>query len=294
MPAALATIALMLSVYAERPRPPRVCRSRPSTSRLAPAMTRPAALLTTLLTTLLLALVVACSSPVSTPLDASTGTTSASPSPNAPVRSTPEPSTGDPEALPAYTATIKTIGPELRQRMETSHGPECPVPWRDLRFVEVSYFGLDAAPHVGELVVHRRYARAMTQVFSRLYAARWPIGQLRLVDDYAGDDGRSMAANNSSGYNCRPVAGSDAWSQHAYGAAVDLNPAQNPYVQGSVIEPPAGQPFADIDRSAGAEVPPGVIRAGDVVVEAFAAIGWKWGGDWSSAKDYQHFSASGD
>ena len=34
--------------------------------------------------------------------------------------------------------------------------------------------------------------------------------------------------------------------------------------------------------------------AGDsVVVKAFRDVGWEWGGDWSSPKDYQHFSAAG-
>jgi hypothetical protein len=31
----------------------------------------------------------------------------------------------------------------------------------------------------------------------------------------------------------------------------------------------------------------------DVVVRAFRRIGWGWGGRWTSAKDYQHFSANG-
>ena len=30
-----------------------------------------------------------------------------------------------------------------------------------------------------------------------------------------------------------------------------------------------------------------------VVVQAFASIGWGWGGDWDGAKDYQHFSGNG-
>ena len=37
----------------------------------------------------------------------------------------------------------------------------------------------------------------------------------------------------------------------------------------------------------------GMIHAGDRVVRAFAAVGWEWGGRWSSPKDYQHFSANG-
>jgi hypothetical protein len=29
------------------------------------------------------------------------------------------------------------------------------------------------------------------------------------------------------------------------------------------------------------------------VIDAFARIGWEWGGYWNSAKDYQHFSQNG-
>jgi hypothetical protein len=38
---------------------------------------------------------------------------------------------------------------------------------------------------------------------------------------------------------------------------------------------------------------PGLIVAGDMVVQSFARIGWSWGGNWSGSKDYQHFSATG-
>src|SRR3954447_13807214 len=106
-----------------------------------------------------------------------------------------------------------------------------------------------------------------------LYAARWPITRMELIDVYEGDD-PSMAADNTSAFNCRPVAGTSRWSEHAFGRAIDLNPVENPYVAGSHVSPPAGQAF--VDR---AEARPGVVRAGDVVVRAFAAVGWGWGGD---------------
>ena len=31
----------------------------------------------------------------------------------------------------------------------------------------------------------------------------------------------------------------------------------------------------------------------EVPVHAFAAVGWGWGGNWSSTPDYQHFSSNG-
>jgi hypothetical protein len=167
------------------------------------------------------------------------------------------------------------------------------VPLADLRLLTVRYVGFDGAVRSGELVVHEDHAGGMTEVFESLYDARWPVAKMRLVDAYGADDDRSMAANNTSAYNCRPVAGSAKWSEHAYGGAIDINPVQNPYVNDGLVAPPNGQRYAAIDRTRGAAAPPGVIRAGDVVVRAFARIGWEWGGDWSTAKDYQHFSSSG-
>jgi hypothetical protein len=177
--------------------------------------------------------------------------------------------------------------------MRWSHRPGCPVRLGDLRYLRVSYVGFDGAPHTGELVVHEDVAEDVVSVFDRMYAARWPVARMRLVDTYRGDDDRSMAANNTSAYNCRRVAGSSSWSEHAFGKAIDINPVQNPYVRSGSVDPPAGGPYADIDRSAGARTAHGVVREGDVVVRAFAGVGWEWGGHWTTSKDYQHFSLSG-
>ena len=213
-------------------------------------------------------------------------------SPSEPTSSTVEEDPPD-AGFPAFSAAVGPITPRLEQRMRWSHRDGCPVALDDLRHLRLSYAGLDGSPRTGELVVHRDVAQDVVTVFEKLYAARWPVARMRLVDAYRGDDDRSMAANNTSAYNCRQVAGSTSWSEHAYGRAIDINPVQNPYVQAGSVDPPAGQRFADVDRSRGAEVAPGVVRADDVVVRAFAGVGWEWGGSWTSSKDYQHFSRSG-
>ncbi len=213
------------------------------------------------------------------------GNTSASPS----ASSAESPRAVDED--PAFVASIRPIGQGLRERMRFSHRAGCPVQLEDLRYLRMSFVGFDAEVHLGEMVVHKDFAQGVVAVFGTLYDAKWPIRRMRLVDAYRGDDDRSMAANNTSAYNCRPVAGTDEWSDHAYGAAIDINPLQNPYVNGDSIDPPAGRQFASIDRSADAEVPPGVIQTGDVVTRAFDDLGWEWGGDWLASKDYQHFSA---
>lgn len=200
-------------------------------------------------------------------------------------------STGLDTSPMAYTATVRPIGPRLRDRMQYSHHSSCPVSLTDLRYLQMTYLGFDGAVHTGEMVVHEKYAAAVVDIFRQLYDARWPIRRMRLVDDYRGDDEQSMAANNTSGYNCRRIAGRDVLSAHAYGAAIDINPVQNPDLTRPSIHPAVGARFATLDRSQHARVPLGAIRNGDVVVRAFARIGWDWGGHWTAHKDYQHFTA---
>jgi poly-gamma-glutamate synthesis protein (capsule biosynthesis protein) len=200
---------------------------------------------------------------------------------------------GTPQAEdPAYESTVRRIDDELAARMRgSSHRAGCPVPLTDLRHLTVTHRDFQGRARTGELVVHRRWARDVADAFGRLYAAGWPIARMRLVDEYGGDDDASMAANNSSGFNCRRVAGQANWSAHAFGAAIDLNPVQNPYVRAGSIDPPAGRRFAGIDRTRTAPVSAGVIKDGGLVVHAFRRIGWEWGGHWVSTKDHQHVAA---
>ena len=106
--------------------------------------------------------------------------------------------------------------------------------------------------------------------------------------EFDGSDDASMNANNTSGFNCRRIKNTTKWSNHSYGKAIDVNPLWNPWVRGEVVDPPAGKEF--VDRNLGK---PGIIKAGDFVVEAFAKEGWIWGGYWKNTKDYQHFSSNG-
>jgi hypothetical protein len=189
---------------------------------------------------------------------------------------------------PRFRGSVSAIDRSTRSRMRWSWRPGCPVGLADLRLLRLDHWGFDRRVHRGELVVHRDQARRVLGVMERLFRLGYPIRRMRLVDDYRADDDRSMAANNTSAFNCRPVAGTSRWSEHAYGRAIDVNPVQNPYVAGGHVSPPAGRRYADRARRS-----PGMIHAGDAVVRAFAAAGWDWGGAWRTARDYQHFSASG-
>src|SRR5690606_39386731 len=104
----------------------------------------------------------------------------------------------------------------------------------------VSHWGYDGRPHEGRIVVHARHAEAIVEVFRQIWDARFPIERMVPVAEYGGDDGASMRANNTSGFNCRYVAGTTRVSEHALGQAIDVNPLHNPYVKGGSVDPPEG------------------------------------------------------
>lgn len=215
---------------------------------------------------------------------APTTETTAAPTTQAPT-TTRRPTTTAPTTTtqppPPYRSSIETVTAE---QLGSSYTPGlgCAEP-SGLRAVNVTHWGYDGAVHDGRLIVATNEAQGIAAVFGDLYAARFPIQRIVPVDQYGADDQASMRANNTSGYNCRTVAGSTSLSNHAFGRAVDINPLHNPYVKGGTVDPPEGEPWAD--RS---DQRPGMIYGGDVVVNAFSDRGWAWGGYWSSP-DYQHF-----
>lgn len=186
---------------------------------------------------------------------------------------------------PAFAFTVSTV---TAQDLPSTYRTGCPVGPADLRLLRMSHRGMDSAVRTGEMVVHADQVVPVLRVFDRLFTARFPIVRMERVDAFGGSDDASMEADNTSAYNCRRVSGGAAWSEHAYGRAVDLNPVENPFVSGGIVSPPGGRAY--LDRG---DVRPGMVVDGDVVVRAFAAEGWSWGGYWTNSKDYQHFSRSG-
>ena len=172
--------------------------------------------------------------------------------------------------------------------MATSWRPGCPVPLEDLRYLTVSYVGFDGQVSDGELVVAVDVAEPVVAVFARLFELRYPIASLRLVDDFAGSDDASMAANNSVRLQLPTGHRNDADVQRALLRHGDRpQSGAEPLRRGRHRSSPGGP------RLPRPSAEPGVLHAGDPVVLAFASIGWSWGGDWDGPVDYQHFSLSG-
>lgn len=200
------------------------------------------------------------------------------------------------EPLPGdgFASSVTAVPDDVLAR--SSWTDECPVEADDLRWVRLAFWGFDNRRHTGELLVNADAAEELVQVFERLYAARFPLEEMRITRAEELDAEPTGDGNNTGAFTCRPLHGTTTWAEHAYGRAVDVNPFQNPYIKppnangvpGDMLIPELSSAYLDRSRQE-----PGMIRAGDVVVEAFAAVGWGWGGDWQKSKDYMHFSANG-
>jgi hypothetical protein len=113
----------------------------------------------------------------------------------------------------------------------------CPAGRSQLRLVQVNYWGFDGYRHRGEIVVNRSISAKTARLFADLYRSRVSIRAMYRVDRFGysarlkgGDDVASMAADNTSGFNCRQVVGRPGVrSPHAYGRSIDINPFENPY-----------------------------------------------------------------
>lgn len=152
----------------------------------------------------------------------------------------------------------------------------------------MTHWGFDGETHTGEMIVNAAVAEEVVEVFRLLHQAGFPIEQMRVIRREEVDDHPTGDWNETTSFVCRPAVGSTSWSYHAYGLAIDVNPFHNPYMKGDLVIPELATAYIDRDTTR-----PGMIYDGDVVTEAFAEIGWEWGGEWNTLKDWMHFSTSG-
>ncbi|QWF83049.1 hypothetical protein HUW46_06488 [Amycolatopsis sp. CA-230715] len=191
-----------------------------------------------------------------------------------------------PPADGKYAATTSAVPASVLAR--STWQSACPVAAADLAYLTMSFWGFDGKPHTGEMIVNASVADSVTKVFGQLYAHKFPFEEMRVTSAAELDAAPTGDGNNTSAFVCRPTRGQKNWSAHAYGLAIDLDPFCNPYLKGDIVVPELASAYKD--RTA---VRPGMILPGDATVRAFTAIGWTWGGSWTSPKDIMHFSATG-
>ncbi len=170
-----------------------------------------------------------------------------------------------------------------------SYPVDCKVSLDELRYLVLQYVDFDGETQSGEMICNKELAQDLVEIFYELYSSDYRIESIKLIDEFDGDDTASMLANNTSCFNYRVVEGTTRLSNHALGRAVDLNPFYNPYItynkDGSAnISPKGSEIYAD--RAAAF---PYKIDENDLAYKLFTEHGFKWGGNWNSVKDYQHF-----
>jgi len=203
---------------------------------------------------------------------------------------------GLPISNPTYAESKSFVTPEVAvidSKMTDKEAfdglnPQCPREIRERqKIVTVKYYSSDNTIHQGQLVIDGELEEDIKTVFEVSLQEHFPIHSViptsdnRFRKDGRWDDDLSMEANNTSAFNYRVVTGSSGrLSKHAYGRAIDINPFQNPYIKGATILP-EGSKYDPTDD--------GTLTPDHPVVRAFLRLGWEWGGNWTSLKDYQHF-----
>ena len=187
----------------------------------------------------------------------------------------------------AYRAKISPITAQVRNKMTHSWRDDNPVALDDLRYIQLNHWGFDGCVHEGELIVHKKVADEVVDIFEELFSKKYPIEKMLLVDAYKADDELSCADNNSSCFCSRLAVAKNEWSFHSFGLAIDINPLLNPYHRNDLVVPANSKAFLKRDINCY-----GILDENDACYKAFVSRGWLWGGDWKKERgyvDYQHF-----
>ena len=113
----------------------------------------------------------------------------------------------------------------------------CPVGRAGLRYLRINYWDYRGYRRRGELVASSGAVHQMADALAEMYRKNLPIRAMYRVDRFGwskrvrgADDYRSMAAGNTSAFNCRDVVGKPGTrSPHSYGRSLDVNTWENPY-----------------------------------------------------------------
>jgi hypothetical protein len=167
-----------------------------------------------------------------------------------------------------------------------------------LKFLSVSYYDFDRKiQNDGKIIVLDAVAPMVINIFKKLLQQKFPLQQVKLMDEFKGDDYLAMEANNSSAFNQRLIADTNEVSIHSYGLAIDINPLQNPvitlnYENGAArYFPTQGIKYAN--RLKNIDCKTESFGFAESVVKIFYNNGFNiWGGNWDNPIDYHHFQTS--
>jgi hypothetical protein len=191
-----------------------------------------------------------------------------------------------PPTSKAFVSTIAPVPPDVLGR--STWKPACPVKPEQLRYLTMSFRGFDARAHTGEMLINADVAPTVVEVFKKLFTAGFPVEEMHISPEAELNLPPTGDRNNTEGFICRPKHGQTQWPAQAFGLAIDLNPFDNPYVNGNLVVPELASSYLARDW-----VRSGMVSDGGPAVTAFESAGWKWGGRWLGPVNFAHFSTNG-
>ncbi len=162
---------------------------------------------------------------------------------------------------------------------------------RYLKFVHYNYYH---ELQIGEMIVNKKIGKIALNIFKKMLRNGYEIKSAYLIDNYwkkggaQAADKASCIAGNTSCFCYRATVKGTKISKHATGMAIDLNPIENPYLTKKngkwFCSYKNGKPYVNRKKHR-----KHMISHKDKAFKLFKKYGFKWGGDWHSVKDYQHF-----
>ncbi len=195
--------------------------------------------------------------------------------------------------------SINTLDKNVITLMKSSNcwNEKSPLELSELVMLELTYIKFDQKVcDDGVLISSERLAKRVLNIFKSLFEIRFPIANITPAYHFKhASDELSMQHNSTSCFNARTIAGTNRLSLHAYGAAIDINPIQNPYLRintdssSIVVSPKAG--IYHVNRNYEY-----IGKVNSEVINIFKQNDFSvWGGSWKNrydAIDYQHFQVS--
>ncbi|NLY25441.1 MAG: M15 family metallopeptidase [Bacteroidales bacterium] len=148
-----------------------------------------------------------------------------------------------------------------------------------LELFDVFYHSTDGQIHKGQILSNKKIAEEIRALFLFMLNEEFVVDKAIPIVRYNWNDSLSMADNNSYSFCYRNI----AYSRHASGMAIDINPRFNPLRWKKVNRPsrPAG---AVSDTTVN-----GTLHPAHPVVKEFRKKGFRWGHTFSQYYDDHHF-----
>ena len=151
----------------------------------------------------------------------------------------------------------------------------------ELQLINVEYYSMDGKIHRGQILTNKKMVADIKTVFEFILKEKFPVKQVIPVVKYNWNDELSMQANNTYSFCYRNV----AYSKHAHGMAIDINPLLNPLRWKKEYSYRKDQPA---NATYNPEIP-GTFSPEHPVVLKFKELEFRWGRNFKRNHDDHHF-----